>query len=131
MAARSDERSLGDLVAELSRETGQLVRKEIELATTEMTVKLRRAGTHASTVAAGGALVHAGALVVLAALVIGLARLGVEAWLSAGIVGALTIVVGYVLVNKGLTNLRQAPLAPTQTFESIKETTKWTGKTPA
>lgn len=128
---RQDERSLGELFAELSRETGVLVRKELELATTEITGKARTAGTHAATVAAGGALAHAGLLVFLAALVIGLAQLGVEPWLSALIVSLLTIGVGYLLVSKGLANLRRTSVAPTQTIESLKETTTWTNRTPA
>jgi hypothetical protein len=131
MSGRQDERSLGELFAELSRETGVLVRKEMELATTEMTAKARVAGTHAATVAAGGALAHAGLLVLLAALVIGLAQLGIEPWLSALIVALLTAGVGYALIRSGLTNLRQTNVAPTQTIQSIKETATWTNKTPA
>src|SRR5205085_6751030 len=98
MADRKDERSLGELLAELSRETGQLVRKEVELATTEMTAKARKAGSDAAMMAAGGALAHAGLLVILAAFVIGLAQLGVTPWVSALIVGVVTILIGYVLV---------------------------------
>jgi hypothetical protein len=64
-----DNRSLGDLMAELSNETSRLVRKEVELATTEMTAKARVAAGHAGTAAAGGALMHAGLLVLLAAIV--------------------------------------------------------------
>jgi hypothetical protein len=131
MAPRTEERSLGELFAELSRDTGLLVRKEVELATTELTAKAKVAGTHAATVAAGGALAHAGLLVLLAALVSLLAKFGIDVWLSAAIVAALTIGVGYFLVNKGLANLRQASLAPTQTIQSIKETTSWTNRTPA
>ena len=131
MAPRTDERSLGELFAELSRDTGLLVRKEVELATTELTGKAKVASMHAATVAAGGALAHAGLLVLLAALVSLLVRLGVEVWLSAGIVAFLTMAIGYFLVNKGLANLRQANLAPTQTIQSIKETTSWTNRTPA
>lgn len=52
--------------------TGILIRKEVELATTEMSGKLKVAGTQAGIVAAGGALAHAGLLVLLAAIVIGL-----------------------------------------------------------
>lgn len=131
MASRTDERSLGELFAGLSRDTGLLVRKEVELATTELTAKATVAGTHAATVAAGGALAHAGLLVLLAALVSLLARLGIDVWLSAGIVALLTIGIGYVLLTKGLANLRQVNLAPTQTIQSIKETTSWTNRTPA
>jgi hypothetical protein len=126
MADRKDERSLGDLLAELSRETGQLVRKEMELATTEMTAKAKKAGADAGVIAAGGALAHAGLLVLLAAVVIALAQLGIEPWLSALIVGLLTIGIGYLLVNKGMANMRRTTLAPTQTIETLKENARWT-----
>jgi len=126
MADRKDDRSLGELLAELSRETGQLVRKEVELATTEMTAKAKKAAAAAGVAAAGGALVHAGLLVLLAAIVIGLAQLGVAPWLSALIVAALTMGVGYVLVNRGLEQMRRTSIAPTQAIESLKETATWT-----
>ena len=131
MPVPHDERSLGDLFAELSRETGVLVRKEVELATTELTAKAKVAGGHAATVAAGGALAHAGLLVLLAALVIGLSQLGVEPWLSALIVAVLTMAAGWLLASKGITNLRRTNLAPTQTIETLKETSTWTNRTPA
>ena len=131
MSRSQDERSLGELFAELSRETGVLVRKEVELATTEMTAKAKVAGGHAAIVAAGGALVHAGLLVLLAALVIALTQLGLQAWLAALLVAVLTMVAGYVLVNSGLSNLRRTSVKPTQTIETIKETTTWTNRTPA
>jgi drug/metabolite transporter (DMT)-like permease len=126
MADKLDNRSLGDLLSELSRETSTLVRKEIELATTETTAKLKVAAGYAGIAAAGGALVHAGLLVLLAAIVIGLAQIGVTPWLSALIVAVLTMGLGYMLVNKGLGSLRQTPVAPTQTIESIKENARWT-----
>jgi drug/metabolite transporter (DMT)-like permease len=126
MAERQDERSLGELLAELSRETGVLVRKEVELATTEMTGKAKKAAIDAGVMAAGGALVHAGLLVLLAAIVIGLAQLGVSPWLSALIVAVLTMGVGYLLVNRGMANMRQTTVAPTQTIESLKENARWT-----
>jgi len=121
-----DERSLGELFSELSRETGQLVRKEVELATTEMTAKVRSASTHVATTAAGGALAHAGLLVLLAALVIGLAQLGVTPWLAAAIVALVTMGVGYLLVNRGVNALRQTSVVPTNTIQSLKEYAKWT-----
>ena len=126
MAERIDNRSLGDLLAELSRETGQLVRKEIELASTEMTAKARRAGGQIGIAAAGGALVHAGVLVLLGMFVIALGELGLALWLAALIVGAVTIVVGYVLVNRGLSALRSTSIVPQQTIQTLKEDARWT-----
>ena len=124
--ARADDRSLGELFAELSRDTSTLIRKEIELASTEMTRKAKVAGGHMGVVAAGGALAHAGFLVLLASIVIGLAQLGVTPWLSAFIVAVFTIIVGYVLVDRGLSNLRRTSVAPTQALEVMKETATWT-----
>jgi len=129
--AQQDDRSLGELFAELSRETGILIRKEVELATTEMSAKVRVASAHVGIVAAGGALAHAGLLVLLAALVIGLAQIGVTPWLSAVIVAILTIAIGYLLVTTGLTRLKRTSIAPTQTIETLKETASWQTRTPA
>jgi drug/metabolite transporter (DMT)-like permease len=131
MAAPQDNRTLGELFSELSRETGTLVRKEVELATTELSAKAKVAGGHVGVVAAGGALAHAGLLVLLAAFVIGLAQLGVTPWLSALIVALVTMGIGYALVNTGLSNLRRTSVAPTQTIETLKETSTWKTRTPA
>jgi hypothetical protein len=131
MRERPDDRSLGDLFAELSRETSTLVRKEVELATTEMSAKLKHAGTQSGIVAAGGALVHAGLLVLLAAVVILLAQLGVTPWLSALIVAVVVMAIGYFMASGALTRLRNTSYAPTQTMETLKETTTWTTRTRA
>jgi drug/metabolite transporter (DMT)-like permease len=131
MPERPDDRSLGELFAELSRETSTLVRKEVELATTEMTAKLKDAGTHAGIVTAGGALVHAGLLVLLAAIVILLAQLGVTPWLSALIVAIVVMAIGYFMASGALTRLRSTSYAPRQTLETLKETTTWTSRTRA
>jgi hypothetical protein len=126
MAEKSEERSLGELFSELSRETATLVRKEMELATTELTAKAQRATANIGMAAAGGALAHAGFLVLLAALVIGLSALGIAAWVSAIVVGLVTCGFGFLLVQKGLGALRRTRVAPRQTIESIKETATWT-----
>jgi hypothetical protein len=131
MTRSQDDRSLGDLLGELSRETGVLIRKEVELATAEITSQARVAAGHVGTVAAGGALAHAGLLVLLAAFVIGLAQLGVTPWLSALIVALVTMCVGYVLVSRGLTALRRTSVAPRQAIEALKENATWQTRTPA
>ena len=131
MAQRSDDRSLGELFAELSRETGVLVRKEVELATTEMSAKLKSAGGHAGIIAAGGALAHAGLLVLLAAIVLGLAELGVPFWLSALIVAIAVMAGGYALATQGMSRMRAINFAPRQTIDTLKETASWTSRTRA
>lgn len=131
MPPAADERSLGDLFAELSRETGVLIRKEVELASTELSGKLKVAGTQAGIVAAGGALAHAGLLVLLAAIVIGLTELGMPAWLAALLVALAVMVAGYALVNQGLSKMRRTSFTPVQTMETLKENATWTTRTRA
>jgi drug/metabolite transporter (DMT)-like permease len=126
MTDGSDNRSLGDLLAELSRETGVLVRKELDLATTELTAKARKAGAQIAIAAAGGALVHAGVLVLLAMLVMALIGLGLAAWLAALLVGIAAVAIGYLLVNRGLSALRSTSITPRQTIETLKEDARWT-----
>ena len=131
MVDRTDDRSLGELFSELSRETGTLVRKEIELATTETTAKLRAAATYAGGIAAGGILAHAGLLVLLAGLVLGVTAMGLPAWLAAVIVGVAVMVIGYVLVSHGVTKMKSASFALTRTMDSLKETSTWPSRTKA
>jgi drug/metabolite transporter (DMT)-like permease len=126
MADGYDDRSLGDLLAELSRETSTLVRKEMELAQVEMTAKAKQTAIDAGTSAAGGVLAHAGMLVLLAALVMILVAVGVAPWLAALIVAVAAMGIGYVMLNRGMSKLRHRSLVPTQTMESLKEDAKWT-----
>jgi hypothetical protein len=125
MMTDKGERSLGDLLAELSRETAQLVRKEVELATTEMTAKAKTAAVGTGIAVAGGALLYAGLLVLLAAIVIGLVQIGVTPWVAALLVALVTMTAGYLLVNKGRVRLKHTNVVPTQTIETLKETTTW------
>ena len=92
---------------------------------------MKTAGTHAATLAAGGALAHAGLLILFAALVLGLAELGVPSWLSALIVAAGVIGVGYSLMNQGISKMRTIRFEPTQTMETLKENATWTSRTRA
>jgi len=91
-----------------------------------MTAKAKQAAAAAGVAAAGGALVHAGLLILLAAVVIALSQLGLSPWLSAVIVGVVTMIAGYLLVNKGLEQLRRTGVTPTRTIETLKETATWT-----
>jgi hypothetical protein len=115
-----DERSLGDLFADLSRETTTLVRQEITLAKTEMTQKATRAAKDAGFLFVGGAVVYAGTLAIVAAIIIALGQLGLQWWLAAAIVGVVVALAGYALIRRGLDNLKHEDMAPRQTMETIK-----------
>jgi len=121
----NEERSLGDLFGDLTREMGTLVRQEVELAKTEMTEKASQAGKNIGSMVAGGAVAYAGFLAILAAIIIGIASLGVPTWLSALIVGLVVTGVGYFLIQKGRDALKQESLAPRQTIDTLKEDAEW------
>jgi len=116
-----DERSLGDLLAELSQEVITLVRQELTLAKAEMSQKASHIGKQVGVLVAGGALAYAGVLAIVAALVILLDRVaGMPLWLSALLVGIAAAVIGASLVKKGIAAIRQEDLAPRQTLETLK-----------
>jgi hypothetical protein len=125
MQQPTDERSLGELFADLARETGTLVSREVALARTEMTEKAARVSKDIAFLAIGGLVAYAGLLAIIAALILVLAANGVPLWVSALIVGLIVASLGYVLVQRGLTALKREDLAPRQTIESLKEDTQW------
>src|SRR5215207_918153 len=101
MDARRDERSLGDLFGDLSRQLSTLVRKEIELARTEVTTRAQSATVDVALMGVGGALAYAGLLVLLVALILLLVEAGWEPWLAALVVAVVVIGIGGTLVWRG------------------------------
>lgn len=124
MEQSRDERSLGELFSDLSRQTSVLVRQEVALAKTEMSQTAREVGKNVAILAVGGAVVYAGALAILVAIIILLAEL-MPWWLSALIVGIVVAAIGYFLIDRGRDALQRTPLAPEQTVESLKEDRDW------
>ncbi len=119
-----DDRSLGELFAELSRETSHLVRQEVQLAKTEMSQKASEAGKDIGYLAVGGAVAYAGFLAIVAALV-GLLALWLPVWASALVVGIVVAGIGYYFVNSGMKKLKQMSFAPERTIETLKEDKEW------
>lgn len=120
-----EDRSLGELFSELSRETTTLVRQEVTLAKTELTQKATQAGKDVGFLAVGGAIAYAGLLAFVAACILALNLIVHLWWLSALIIAIVVAVIGYAMVRKGLDNLRQGNLAPTHTLETLKQDARW------
>jgi xanthine/uracil permease len=70
---------------------------------------------------AGGALIYAGLLVVLIAVVLALIDAGLDPWLSALIVGAAALVIGGIVTSMGVQQIRTTEMAPKQTAETVRE----------
>jgi len=124
MTERQDERSLGELFSELARDTSTLVHQEVQLAKTEMTQKATLVGKDVGMIGAGGAVAYAGMLAIIAGLILVLG-LVIPMWLSALIIGVVVAVIGYTLIQRGISSLKHSSLAPNETIESLKEDTEW------
>jgi len=121
---RKEDLSLGELFGELAAEMSTLFRKEVQLAQTELSDKATRVGKNVGFLAAGGAVAYAGALAIIAAVILFLGDY-MPMWLSALIVGVVVAVIGYLLVQKGLDALKHTDFVPRQTVESLKEDQAW------
>jgi uncharacterized membrane protein YphA (DoxX/SURF4 family) len=118
------ERSLGDLFSQLTHDLSTLLRQEVMLAKTELSQKASKAGKDVGLLAAGGALAYAGFLVILAGIILALGLM-LPWWASALIVGVVVAAIGYFLIRKGQTALKQTDLTPKQTIETLKEDQQW------
>ena len=121
-----DDRSVADLLKQLSDQTATLVRQELELAKTELTTKGKRAGIGAGMFGGAGlfGLYALGALT--ACFILALDK-AVAGWLAALIVCAVYAAIAGVLALTGKGKVQQAtPPVPEQTVDSVKEDVEWT-----
>lgn len=115
-----DERSVGELVQALSRQTSTLVRQEMALAQSELQEKGKRIGAGAGMFGGAGLVALYGAGALIAAAIIGLGTL-VEPWIAAVIVGVVLLAVAGILALTGKKQVdRGSPPLPEQAIESAK-----------
>ena len=117
---QTDDRSLKELLADLTHSVTTLFRKETELARAELSEKVSQAGVAAGALAAGGILALAALIVLLQALVIALSELGLAPALSALIVGGVVAIIAFALIYEGMNDLKASSLAPTRTVEALR-----------
>lgn len=122
---RQDERSLGDLFADLAQDTSTLVRQELQLAGSEIGERASQVGKDAGMLAVGGALLLAGLLAFIATLILALGALGLPTWLAALIVSMVFLGAGYALIARARAALKKVDLLPRHTIETLKEDQEW------
>jgi glycerol uptake facilitator-like aquaporin len=118
-----DDRSLGTLVADLTRESTTLVQQEMALARAEVSEKVSQIGTALASLIIGGLVLFAGLLKLLDAAIYGVGELfppDLGPWLAALIVGAIVAIIGVVMVQKGRRNLQPHHLVPQRTVDSLQ-----------
>jgi hypothetical protein len=126
MPALREDRSIGELFGQLSQDMTLLFRQEVQLARAEMSEKISQVTGNLVSVVAGGFVAYVGALALVAALILGLHEAAdISPWVSALIVGAIFAVAGYVMLNRGLKELKRVDLAPRRTVETLKDDVQW------
>jgi hypothetical protein len=120
------ERSIADLLKQLSDQTATLVRQELELAKTELAVKGKQAGLGAGMFGGAGlfGLYAVGALTACLILALSTAMAG---WLAALIITVVYGVIAGGLALRGKTKVQASvPPVPERTVDSVKEDVEWT-----
>ncbi|MFL5881773.1 MAG: phage holin family protein [Actinomycetota bacterium] len=133
MASREDlpgsddlsDRSLGELLKQLSEQTTRLVHQELELAKAELTQKGKQAGAGAGMFGGAGALGLAALGALTACFILALNAI-MAAWLAALLVAVGYGIIAFVLVKQGQARMKAAvPPMPEQTIETVKEDVEW------
>ena len=114
-------RSLGELFADLSRDTATLLRKEIELTRLELGGIAGRLARRAVFMAIGIVLCIGGMLSLLATATLGVMAMGLSALAASAVVTGLVLAIGGLLVWRGLTAFQAETYMPTETIQTLKD----------
>ena len=118
------EKSLGELIGEMTSEVSQLMRKEVELAKVEIKEEGGRAGK-AGGMFGGGAVAGYFALLFVSLALAWLLDQAMNTALAFFIVGALYGIAAAVLISRGREQMKQVDPVPRQTVETLKEDAEW------
>jgi hypothetical protein len=115
-----NQHSVGELVKQLTQQTSELARREVELAKAEMNLKAKRIGIGAGAFGGAGLLGLFAFGALTAALILLLAT-AMEGWVGALIVAAAYAAIAGGLALVGRRRVEQAtPPVPEQAIESTK-----------
>lgn len=124
MEKEKESSSLSELFGDFTRELRTMISDEVELAKSEMSKKISDTTKDAVYVGIGAVLLLAGLLALVATFMIILSY-GLPLWLSALIVTVVVAGIGYLFMQKGISDIRHRRLSPDQTIETLKEDREW------
>ncbi|WP_414937850.1 phage holin family protein [Amycolatopsis sp. cmx-11-51] len=121
MIEKTEDRSVGELVSDLSDEVKRLVRDEMRLAVVELQGKGKRMGVGVGLFGAAGLFALFGLATLIAAVVLALA-LVMPAWLAAVVTGAALLLIGGLSAVVGKKEVASAsPPVPEEAIEGVRE----------
>lgn len=119
--AAKDERSLPQLFSDATRESSDLVRKEIELAKLEISENIAALKSGAVKMALAVPLLFGGFLILLVGAVFALDTVLHRPWLSALIVGTAVALVGLAALLLGRSDIGKEEIVPQRSMASLRE----------
>ncbi len=116
--------SVGELVRRASENVSTLVRAEIELAKTELSTTVKRAGVGGGMLAAAGVILLFSVPFLFVVIAEVLVAIGLPRWLSYLIVWVLFLIIAAVLALIGRRQLKKMS-KPERTLKTAKDTASW------
>ena len=118
------DKSLGELVSQVSSDFSELVSTQLELAKTEIKEEVARAGKGAGMLTGGGLAAYLAIVLLSFAAAWGLSE-AMPTGFAFLIVGVVWAAVAGALVMSGRNQLRSVHPVPEQTKQTIKEDVQW------
>lgn len=120
-ATAAEERSIAQLVQDMSEQVRRLVRDEMRLATEELKQKGKRAGVGAGLAGAAGLVAFFGGATLVACAVLALA-LVLPGWAAALIVGVALLLVAGIAALTGTKQIKSAvPPVPEEAVDGVQK----------
>lgn len=116
----TQDQSVKSLLVELVNNTGKLIRQELQLVQVETSEKTSQALEGVFVIIGGLLMAFAALLILLQALVAGLAEF-MEPWIASLIVGVVVAAIAFALVKYGQNNLKAKNLAPRRTMNVMRD----------
>jgi hypothetical protein len=119
--ARDGDKGVVDLAGEALKDIGVLLQTELRLLRAEISEKLTFTALSAALIGAGALLVIATIVLLLQAAIAGLIAYGIPMPVAILIVAAATLVAGAGLIWFGINRLSVARLAPSKTLDQLQK----------
>jgi hypothetical protein len=120
MASHDSTRPLGSLFTDVVSEITHLFQTELRLVRAEMNEKVGRVANSGALIGAGAVILLPAVFILLLAIVRWLAVAGLPEQWGLVIVGGAVALVGVALLMKGINNLKGSALVPQRTIQQVR-----------
>ncbi len=116
------ERTLGQLVADATRDVSSIVHNEIALAKVEIAADAKKAGAGVGLLAVAGVFAFLALILLLIAAAYGLVAAGLDPWLAFLIVAGVLLLLGTIMALVGKRSFGKVKGKPERAIRNAQET---------